>query len=111
MTFTIVHTHTNHGCTHFFQLLKIIAKDTSLLGAARRVILGIKIQHQPLSAKILQRMLLTTLIQQLKFGAGSPTTGKSPERAAHATYSAATTMTLPQGQSTSFSLLFITARH
>ena len=68
VTLDIVGAHTEERDAHASQNVDIVAKLTGLGGAARRVVLGVEIQHQPLSPVIGKPVRLAVLIQELEGG-------------------------------------------
>ncbi len=60
----IVHAYPYHFRAHRGELVQVVAESAGLLGASRRIVLGIKIQHQPFAAEITQAAHASVLVRQ-----------------------------------------------
>ncbi len=66
----VIHAHAHHLRTQRRELRQIVAEGAGLAGAARRIVLGIEVQHHPLPAPVGELAHRAHLVRQGKVGGG-----------------------------------------
>src|SRR5690606_19295354 len=66
MTVGIVHARAYDLGAQFFELEQVISEAAGFLGAPRRVVLGVEVEHNPFPRIVLQSMVLPRMIGKVK---------------------------------------------